>query len=101
MRIRKKKLTDYGISEERGAELLELAAMKENQRTVCKAASLSNPYLAPYLVKSLQEKVGYDRLFGSMYFRPCVRQDFYGYRRKTLAIIDRLLADMAEEHHKT
>lgn len=94
MRTRKKKLTDYGISEQRGTELLKLAALEENQETVCRAANMSNPYLAPYLVKSLQKKVGYDRLFGSMYFRPCIRQDFYGYRRKTLAIIDQLLADM-------
>lgn len=101
MRTREKKLADYGISEERGAELMKLAALEENQETVCRAANLSNPYLAPYLVKSLQQGVGYYKLFGKMYFRPCTGADFYGYRRKTLSIIDRLLADVAEEHHKT
>lgn len=47
MRTRKKKLADYGIGEERGTELLKLAALEENQETVCRAANLSNPYLVP------------------------------------------------------
>ena len=94
MRTRKKKLADYGIGEERGTELLKLAALEENQETVCRAANLSNPYLAPYLVRSLQQGIGYYKLFGKMYFRPCTGADFYGYRRKALAIFNRLLANV-------
>lgn len=92
MRIRAKKLIHYGISKERGQELLRLAMMEENRQAVCKAAEESNSYLAPYLVKSLRQGVGYYQIMGTMYFRPCTAADFYGYRRKTLAIFDRLLA---------
>lgn len=91
MRTREKKLSDYGISEARGRELLRLAALEENRQAVCEAAMESNPYLAPYLVKSLRQGVGYYQMMGIMYFRPCTSADFYGYRRKALAAFDRLL----------
>ena len=91
MRTREKKLSDYGITEERGRELLRLAALEENRQAVCEAAEESNPYLAPYLVKSLRQGVGYYQVMGAMYFRPCTAADFYGYRRKTLAAFDKLL----------
>ena len=91
MRTRAKKLIHYGITEERGQELLKLAALEENRQAVREAAQKSNPLLAPYLAKSLLEKVGYDRLFGKTYYRPCTRADFYAYRRKALAIFDGLL----------
>ena len=71
--------------------MLRLATLKENRRAVCEAAEKSNPLLAPYLAKSLREKVGYDRLFGKMYYVPATKADFYAYRRKALAIFDGLL----------
>lgn len=70
---------------------MRLAALEENQDIVRRAARESNPYLAPYLVKSLRQGVGYYQLMGTMYFRPCTSADFYGYRRKALAAFDRLL----------
>ncbi len=91
MRTRAKKLIHYGITEERGRELLRLTMMEENRQALYEAAEESNPLLAPYLAKSLREKVGYDRLFGKMYYQPCTRADFYAYRRKALAIFDGLL----------
>lgn len=91
MRTREKKLVHYGITRERGRELLWLATLEENRQAVCEAAEKSNPSLAPYLAKSLRGKVGYDRLLGKMYYRPCTKSDFYAYRRKALAIFDGLL----------
>ncbi len=91
MRTRAKKLIHYGITEERGQELLKLAALEENRQAVREAAQKSNPLLAPYLTKSLLEKVGYDRLFGKTYYRPCTRADFYAYRRKALASFNGLM----------
>lgn len=91
MRTREKKLVHYGIGEKRGRELLMLATLEENRQAVCEAAEKSNPSLAPYLAKSLRGKVGYDRIFGKMYYRPCTRADFYAYRRKTLAIFGKLM----------
>ncbi len=93
MRTRNRKLIHYGITEARGRELLQLATQEDYRDLVCQAAELSNSYLASYLVKSLRQGIGYDRIFGRRYIYPCTRADFYGYRRKTLAIIDRLLAE--------
>lgn len=93
MRTRHRKLIHYGITEARGQELLKLAAQENNWDLVCRAAELSNSFLSPYLVKSLQQEIGYDKVFGKRYFYPCTKADFYGYRRKTLAILDRLLAE--------
>lgn len=91
MRTRAKRLIHYGITEERGQELLKLATLEENRQAVYEAAEKSNPLLAPYLAKSLREKVGYDRLFGKMFYQPCTRADFYAYRRKTLAILNGMM----------
>lgn len=93
MRTRHRKLIHYGITEARGQELLKLAAQENNWDLVCRAAELSNSFLSSYLVKSLQEGIGYDKVFGQRYFYPCTKADFYGYRRKTLAMFDRLLAE--------
>lgn len=96
MRTREMKLSDYGIDDSRKKELLEMAMRKENREALEAAAKISNPALAPYLVASLvseknkdgKSKVGSRTLFRSMYYPPCTEDDFYAYRRKTLAVFN-------------
>lgn len=57
MRTRAKRLIHYGITEERGRELLKLAALEKKQDIVRRAAMESNSYLAPYLVRSLRQVI--------------------------------------------
>lgn len=93
MRTRKKKLADYGITREEETELFRLARLEENKEVLCKAAEVTNSFLAPYLIKSLQDGSGYYRIFGKMGLRPCTGADFYGYKRKTLAVFKILLRE--------
>ena len=99
MRIREKRLMDYGVSESRERELIILAQQEENRGILEEAAEVSNSYLAPYLVRSLtsgrnqkgQSKVGYRTLFKYAPYPPCKEDDFYAYKRKTLAVFNTFL----------
>ena len=89
MRTRVRGMLDYGIDETRCKELLELAKREENQRILEMAAKASNDYLAQYLVISFQKKgVGFRRLFKDEVYPPCTEDDFYAYKRRTLALFD-------------
>ena len=112
MRTREMTITDYGIDESCERELLEMATMPENQKFLSIAANVSNSYLAPYLVRSLTSgryqdgrlKLGYRSLFKGCYYRPCKEDDFYAYRRLTLAIFHSLIksrqfAKMPQEYN--
>ena len=89
MRTRVKRMLDYGIDEVRCKELLELAKCEDNQRILEMAAKASNDYLAQYLVISLQKKgVGFRSLFKDEVYLPCTEDDFYAYKRRTLALFD-------------
>lgn len=100
MRTREKKLSDYGISPERAQELLLLARQEQNRNLLCRAAESSCPGLSDSLVKSLTEGVGYWSICSWVYI-PATKADFYGYRRKTLAVFNNLLQDAAGKPHKT
>ena len=99
MRTREKRLMDYGITARRGHELIILAQQEENKEILEEAAEVSNSYLAPYLVRSLtsgrnqkgQSKVGYRTLFKYAPYPPCKEDDFYAYKRKTLAVFNTFL----------
>nr|WP_289707385.1 hypothetical protein [Enterocloster clostridioformis] len=90
MRTRDKSLSDYGIDCSRAAELMELARLEENKGLICKAADLSNPGLSTFIIESLTQKKGYDRIYIKSHI-PAKRDDFYAYRRKTLALFSLLL----------
>ena len=62
MRTRDKSLSDYGIDCSRTAELMELARLEENKGLICMAAELSNPGLSAFIIESLTQKRGYDRI---------------------------------------
>lgn len=101
------KFEDYGIDKNRKQELMELVCLKENREILEKAAQMSNSYLAPYLVASLTSdrcqngnlKAGCRTLFQSLPYSPCTENDFYAYRKKTLAIFDSFLK-MRDKQHK-
>ena len=94
MRTRDKSLSDYGIVCSRTAELMELARLEENKGLICKEAELSNPGLSTFIIESLTQKRGYDRIYIKSYI-PAKRDDFYAYRRKTLALFSLLLEGKA------
>ena len=66
MRTRDKSLSDYGIDCSRAAELVELARLEENKGLICKAADLSNPGLSTFIIESLTQKKGYDRIYNEL-----------------------------------
>ena len=100
MRTREKKLSDYGISPDRAQELLLLAKQEQNMDLLCMAAKSSCMGLSDFLVKSLTEEVGYWSICSWVYI-PATKADFYGYRRKTLAVFNNLLQDAEGKPHKT
>ncbi len=97
MQIRDMKMEDYGISEARSKELMELARLEENRDVLEMAANASNDYLAKYLIVSLSRKrAGFRTLFKYEAFLPCTKNDFYAYRRRTLAFFDSFLRHREE-----
>lgn len=90
MRTREMKFSDYGISPERAQELLLLARQEQNRDLLRRAAESSCPGLSDSLVKSLTEGIGYWSICSWVYI-PATKADFYGYRRKTLAVFNNLL----------
>lgn len=80
----------YGISTERSEELQELAKLKKNRELVQIAAEQSRPELAKYIVESLVDGIGYERLYRK-YWLPYTADDFYGYKRRAVFIFDMLL----------
>ena len=80
----------YGISDERACELRKLVKLKENRELVQIAAEQSRPEMAKYIVESLVEGIGYDRLYRK-YWLPYTADDFYGYKRRAIFIFDMLL----------
>ena len=92
MRTRQKGLQYYGISKERNRELLALARLEHNRGLLLHAAEESNPQIARYLVKGLSQGVSYAEMY-KREFVPLPEKDFYGYRRKALAIFNHLLIE--------
>ena len=87
-----------GISEERRREIYKQVTKSQNREILIGAAYTVNEYLAPYLVESLEKvntdtcraQKGYDTLLRERGMR-CTNNDFYGYRKKTLIMADKIL----------
>lgn len=92
MRTREKRYKDYGVTKEEKEKVLNFCknAKKEDEFLIRNAALCANPYIADYICDSLKNDLSYDRLFKTLYV-PIGRDDFYGYRRKTIAILKNLL----------
>lgn len=99
MRTRDRGWADRGISKERQKTLYNEAANPDNRDTLIKAAQAVNEQLSPYIVESLagfneavgRPKIGYYALYSKNNDMVCERNDFYGYRKKTLVVIDKML----------
>ncbi|MBS5511558.1 MAG: hypothetical protein KHX30_09555 [Clostridium sp.] len=99
MRTRDRGWAARGISKERQKTLYNEAANPDNRDTLIKAAQAVNEQLSPYIVESLagfneaigRPKIGYYALYSKNNDMVCERNDFYGYRKKTLVVIDKML----------
>ena len=91
MRTRYKSMRDYGLTSKEEEQVKELCfhLSEEDARILYDAASSAAPGLEEYIVKSLTSpsRAGYRRI-GNI---PVKEEDFYSYKRKTLALFyDRL-----------
>lgn len=99
MRTRDRGWAARGISKECQKTLYNEAANPDNRDILIKAAQAVNEQLSPYIVESLagfneavgRPKIGYYALYNKNDDMVCERNDFYGYRKKTLVVIDKML----------
>ena len=91
--MREKSLRDYGITAEDEEKLkIKVKNLSEIEREHLVYAALSScdPLLAVSVIRSIEEGLSYDKLNKKQYI-PALPDDFYGYRRKTIATFyDRL-----------
>lgn len=90
MRIRLKGYADYGLSPARVKEILVYCRTAPNDTIIKQAAEKAYPVIARYLVESLKDGIGYDRLY-TKYYIPLSCGDFYGYRRLTISLLDKMI----------
>lgn len=93
-------LADYGLTEERCRELAALVCSGKYADIVTSAACAASDTLAPWLVKSVVERLSYDKLermwdLGKIERAPVGRSDFYAYRRKFYYNLDVILREGA------
>lgn len=91
MRTRDMTYSDYGISIDRAKELLSLCKNGSIPRSLMEEAIKQSGFGLPdRMVECLTSGKGYYVLDKKEYI-PCKNDDFYAYRRKSIAILDRLL----------
>lgn len=92
MRTRETYLKEYGISDDYAEKLRNYCktAKGEQQRWLLECAQSACPDIAPQLFYSLSVGVGYINMSKAQYI-PIKRDDFQGYLRKTLEVLDRKL----------
>lgn len=92
MRTRETYFNDYGITKDE-EERLKALCREPNPRTrslLHTAAYTVNPQLACDIIYSLVNTLSYDKIC-LIRDIPIKRDDFYGYRRKTLAELKRII----------
>lgn len=91
MRLREKGYKHYGITEEHAREIIRacMSADKAHTELLREACIQSNPYIHKELYRSITENRSYDRF----YYIPIGRSDFYGYRRKAIAIYEQMMTE--------
>ena len=87
---------DYKLTDEDVNWLYALCRSKHEgiRETVHKACEMSNAQLAPWLEYSLVNDKSYDRVSIEYKWIPATIDDFYGYRRKTIAILKSLIFEI-------
>lgn len=88
MRTRHKRLSDYGIPGGEISGLYNLCRnLDDHEKLLLHAVVMDScpPGIVEYIFKSLIDGSSYDQLERSGEWVPIGRDDFYGYRRKTLA----------------
>ena len=93
MRTREKKISDYGISCDEEKKLKDFCRKMdaENRLILLQCAISAAPGLEVYIYDSLISGVGYRTMENMGRKIPAKEDDFYAYRRKTLATFyDRL-----------
>ena len=92
MKLRDKKYTDYGLTQEEGKALEKRCQelTPEEQVMLTEAAKMTSKEFAEALVKSLREGLSYDKItkIAPIFCSPV---DFYAYRRKCVATFGKLL----------
>lgn len=84
MRTRYKKYSDYGLTNDDIQSVMQYCSSDEaDTDMIMSCAIMANDALAGYLYESVVNRASY----GSMYFVPITKTDFYAYRRKMIAII--------------
>lgn len=90
MKTRYMGYADYGITEDEKRYILDFCRnANEDEKMIIKIAlSQLNPYISPYVYRSLVENLSYDDICKEDYiYMSCV--DFYAYRRKGMESIKR------------
>lgn len=87
MRTRKKKFSDYGMTETEGIKVKAYCRhLTEKEKALLKAiAEKSAPGIGLAIYESLISGVGYYQLLKINATLPSASEDFYAYRRKTVA----------------
>ena len=87
MRTRKKKFSDYGITPEEGKKIKEYCIHLdgEKQRLLLETAETAAPGIGTAIYTSLVKGVGYYQLLQDDCDLPASSDDFYAYKRKTIA----------------
>lgn len=89
MSVRNTYLKDYGITDSDAKKIVLFcrSATGYDQQLILQAAQEVYPAIAPYLFLNLTTGLGYDRM-GNI---PMQRNDFQGYRRKTIETFNRYM----------
>lgn len=95
MRVRDTAWIDYQISRARVKELLQYCRETKDLSLVEKAIRETNPSISELLRMNLVQRLSYDKIMIKAYI-PIGEKDFYGYRRKALATLNRLLLEGQE-----
>lgn len=92
MRAREMKLSDYGIQEVEEQRLFTFCEkLDDSDRILLMQCAISAaPGLETFVYDSLVNRIGYDTICKYEHI-PAKKDDFYGYRRKTLDLFYRML----------
>ncbi len=98
MRTRKKKFSDYGMTPEEGKKVKEYCRHMDSdrQRLLLETAIAAAPGIGISVYKSLIMGVGYYQLLHEEYDLPASSDDFYAYKRKTIAEFYKKLVEMGD-----
>lgn len=92
MKTRYKRYIDYGLTDRRVKEIMDYCTNVKDINLIVKAARSANPAISESLVESLTEGLSYSKASQRRYIMYC-GNDFYAYKRLTVAILNNLLLE--------